>query len=107
MTKVCRIIHSESLNRVGDRFYHANGDVSHADTNAAVNIKHRGDDTEITLYTSYRSVKKILLDRSTATGGVSDLKTNRDRPSMTPVAHKKLASTESELPEKIRFSRLS
>jgi len=93
--------------RVGDKFYHANGGVSHADTNAAVNIKHRGDDADITIYTPFRSVKKILFDRFTANGGVSDLETGRDRPSMTPVANKKLVSTESELPEKMRFSRLS
>lgn len=35
--------------RVGDKFYHTNGDVRHAGTNAALNINHRGDDTEITL----------------------------------------------------------
>ena len=89
--------------RVGDKFYHVNGDVSQADTNAAVNIKHRGDDTEITRYTPYREVKKILLNRPAATGGVSD--SRRDRPSMTPVAYKKLASTESELPENSDGSR--
>lgn len=33
--------------RVGDKFYHMNGDVSQADTNAAVNVKQRADDTEI------------------------------------------------------------
>jgi transposase len=59
--------------RVGDKFYHVNGEVSQADTNAAVNTKHRGDDTEITLYTSYKEVKRILLSRLTATGGVSEL----------------------------------
>jgi len=83
--------------RVGDRFYHVNGGVSHSDTNAAVNIKHRCDDTEITLYTPYKAVKAILLNRPTATGGVSDV--CRDRPSMTPVAREKSTSTESELPE--------
>lgn len=87
--------------RVGDKFHHVNGDVSQADTNASVNIKHRGDDTEITLYTPYKEVKKILLDRLTETGGVSD--SHRDRPSMTPVAHQKWASTESELPESVSY----
>ncbi|MGK0290114.1 MAG: IS605 OrfB family transposase [bacterium] len=52
--------------RVGDKFYHVNGEVSQADTNAAVNLKHRGDDTEITLHMSYKQVKKILLERLTA-----------------------------------------
>ena len=89
--------------RVGDKFHHANGDVSHADTNAAVNIKHRGDDTDITLYTPFKEIKKILLGRLSANGGVSNPEMDYDRPSMTPVAHKKLASTESELPEKMRF----
>ncbi len=82
--------------RKGDKFYHVNGDVSHADTNAAVNIKHRGDDTEIALYTPYKEVKKILLNRLSADGGVNN--SGCDRPSMTLVAYKKLASTESELP---------
>ena len=50
--------------RVGDRFHHANGDVSHADVNAACNIKHRYlFDKEISLYLSYQKVKKILLSR--------------------------------------------
>ncbi len=80
----------------GDKFYHANGDVTHADTNAALNIKQRGDDTDITLYTPYREVKKILLARLSANGGVSSSNTC-DRPSMTLVAHEKSASTESEL----------
>ena len=57
--------------RVGDKFHHVNGEVSHADTNAAVNIKHRGDDTEVTLFTPYKEVKAILLNRLTARGGVS------------------------------------
>lgn len=90
--------------RVGDKFYHVNGDVSQADTNAAVNIKHRGDDAEITLYTSYKEVKKILLGRSTANGGVSDI--SHDRPSKTPVTNRKRALTESESPEKYLDVRL-
>ena len=88
--------------RVGDKFYHVNGELSQADTNAALNIKHRGDDTEITLYTSYKEVKKILLGRLSAIGGVSKLRVPvHDRPSLTPVARKKLTSTESELPENL------
>lgn len=71
--------------RVGDKFYHANGDVSHADTNAAVNIKVRGGDTAITLYTPHQEVKKILLDRLAANRGVSEALL-RNRPSRTPVA---------------------
>ncbi|NRA45415.1 MAG: transposase [Oligoflexales bacterium] len=45
--------------RVGDKFYHVNGEVSHADTNAAVNIEHRGDETEITVFTPHKEVKAI------------------------------------------------
>ena len=85
--------------RVGDKFHHVNGDVSQADINASVNIKHRGDDTEITLYTPYKEVKKILLRRLTETGGVSN--SSCDRPSMTPVARRKRSSTESELSENL------
>ncbi len=84
--------------RVGDKFYHVNGEVSHADINAAVNVKQRGDDTEITRYTSHREVKTILLNRLTANGGVNS-SSGCDRPSMTPVASRKRTSTESELPE--------
>jgi len=57
---------------VGDKFYHASGEVSHADTNAARNIKHRGDDTEITRYMPFIKVKEILLNRFMANGGVSN-----------------------------------
>ena len=89
-SKTCRL----EGRRVGDKFYHANGEVSHADTNAAVNIKERADDTEIGLFMSFKDVKKILLGRLAANGGVS----NCDRPSRTPVARRKRSSTESELP---------
>ena len=91
--------------RVGDKFYHVNGEVSHADTNAAINIKHRADDTEILRYTPYKVVKKILLNRLMASGGVSSIMICYDRPSMTPVAHQKRASTESELLENLDASR--
>lgn len=83
--------------RVGDKFYHVNGDVSQADTNAAVNVEHRADDTEISLYTPYKEVKAILLNRLTASGGVSSIK--NDRPSRTPVTRQKRTLTESELTE--------
>lgn len=51
--------------RVGDKFYRANGDVLQADFNAARNVRHRLDDHEITLYTPYKEVRRILLSRST------------------------------------------
>ena len=84
--------------RVGDKFYHANGEVTHADTNAAVNIKQRGEDTDITQFMSHQTVKKILLDRLAAIGGVSKSSTTCDRPSRTRVARMKVISTESEIP---------
>jgi IS605 OrfB family transposase len=84
--------------RVDDKFYHANGDVTHAGTNAAVNIKHRGEDADITRYMSHQTVKKILLDRLSANGGVSKSSKICDRPSRTLVACMKVISTESELP---------
>jgi transposase len=83
--------------RVGDKFYHVNGEVSQADTNGAVNIKDRADDTEISLFTPFKEVKKILLSRLTANGGVKD-PPGPDRPSRTPVARRKRTSKESEGP---------
>ncbi|SMF85226.1 transposase, partial [Pseudobacteriovorax antillogorgiicola] len=74
--------------RVGDKFHHVNGEVSQADTNAAVNIKHRADDTEISLYTPYKEVKAILLNRLAAIGRVSS-PLDCDRPSRTPVTREK------------------
>ena len=82
--------------RVGDRFHHANGDVSHADTNAAKNILHRLADTDIKLYTPFRQVKKILQDRLLATGGVTETSAP-DRPSGTPVTRRKRTLTENKL----------
>ena len=51
-------------NRDGKLFYHANGDVSDADENAARNILARLLDDEISLYTPYTEVKKILQARA-------------------------------------------
>jgi IS605 OrfB family transposase len=53
--------------RVGDKFHHVNGDVSHADINAACNIKQRLYDKDITRYMPYQKVKQILLNRLHAT----------------------------------------
>jgi hypothetical protein len=50
--------------RVGDRFHHVSGDVSSADTNAAVNVEDRMRDPEITRYMPYKQVERILLSRS-------------------------------------------
>jgi len=49
--------------RVGEVFKCANCGKIHADTNAGINIKNRKYDKEITLYTPYKKVKKILEDR--------------------------------------------
>ena len=84
--------------REGDKFYHICGDVSHADTNAAANIKQRADDTEISLYMPHKDVKRILLGRLAANGRVSSVK-SCDRPSLTPVTRRKRILSESELPK--------
>ena len=49
--------------RRGDRFYGLDGVVLDADTNAARNILQRMYDDEITLYTPYQEVKRLLLNR--------------------------------------------
>ncbi len=50
--------------RNGDRFNCFDGVVLDADHNAALNILARMDDKEISLYTPYREVKRILQDRT-------------------------------------------
>jgi hypothetical protein len=52
--------------RVGDKFYRANGDVLQADHNAALNVLARLDDSEISRFTPYKDVRRILLARSPA-----------------------------------------
>ena len=52
--------------RVADRFYRVNGDVLQADHNAALNVLRRYEDTEITRFTPYQEVRRILLARSLA-----------------------------------------
>ncbi|MHB8365544.1 MAG: nuclease/transposase family protein [Acidithiobacillus sp.] len=52
--------------RVADKFYRANGDVLQADHNAALNVLARYEDTEITRFTPYQEVRRILLARSPA-----------------------------------------
>jgi hypothetical protein len=60
--------------RVGDKFYRANGDVLQADYNAALNVLARLGDQDITRYTPYREVRRILLARSPAQLSVDRLK---------------------------------
>jgi len=50
--------------RVGERFYRVNGDVMHADHNAALNVLARIDDPEIERFTPFAKVKAISLARS-------------------------------------------
>lgn len=52
--------------RVADKFYRANGDVLQADHNAALNVLRRYEDAEITRFTPYQEVRRILLARSPA-----------------------------------------
>lgn len=54
--------------RSGDKFYCSQtGACFHADENAAVSVLNRMSDSEITLYTPYREVKRIIQARTTAT----------------------------------------
>lgn len=50
--------------RDGDRFTCFTGDVIQADKNAALNILHRGSDSEITRWMKYAEVRTILLMRT-------------------------------------------
>ena len=59
--------------REGDKFYRANGDVLQADHNAALNVLARLDDGEISRFTPYKEVRRILLLRSPAQLSVNRL----------------------------------
>lgn len=59
--------------RVGDKFHRINGDVIQSDYNAARNVKDRRDDPEISRFTPYREVRRILLSRSPAQLSVNRL----------------------------------
>jgi IS605 OrfB family transposase len=50
--------------RNGDTFHCYDGVVLHADQNAARNIRARKDDSEIQLWTHFKEVKSILLERT-------------------------------------------
>ena len=71
--------------RDGDRFYHASGDVSQADTNAALNVEHRMDDPDIGRYTPFKDIKRILLARSS---GATERQGVELGPSRQPTADK-------------------
>ena len=59
--------------RVGDKFYRVSGDVLQADHNAALNVLARLDDSEISRFTPYKEVRRILLARSPAQLSVNRL----------------------------------
>ncbi len=59
--------------RVGDKFYRENGDVLQADHNAALNVLARLNDCEISQFTPYKEVRRILLSRSPAQLSVNRL----------------------------------
>ena len=50
--------------RKGDQFYRFNGEVVQADWNAARNVLARLNDSEISRYTPYREVKRVLQERT-------------------------------------------
>ncbi|MCD0186876.1 IS200/IS605 family accessory protein TnpB-related protein [Acinetobacter sp. YH16051] len=50
--------------RKGDRFHRFNGEVVQADWNAARNVLARLNDNEISRYTPYKTVKRILQERT-------------------------------------------
>ena len=50
--------------RKGDHFYRFNGEVVQADWNAARNVFARLNDNEISWYTPYKTVKRILQERT-------------------------------------------
>ena len=53
--------------RIADLFYCSDGEVLHADENAALNIQARLFDPEIDRWTPFKKVKSILLERTLAT----------------------------------------
>jgi hypothetical protein len=59
--------------RVGDKFYRESGDVLQADHNAALNVLARLDDPDISRFTPYWEVRRILLARSPAQLSVNRL----------------------------------
>ncbi|MCY3659731.1 MAG: zinc ribbon domain-containing protein, partial [Caldilineaceae bacterium] len=78
-----------------DRFYCCDGVVLDADTNAACNILARLYDDEITLYTPFREVKALLVERTRTAVGAAPPGLELRGPATTP------PSTESELPASV------
>ena len=78
-----------------DRFHCIDGVVLDADTNAACNILARLYDDEITLYTPFREVKALLVERTRLSVGTAPPGLELRGPATTP------SSTESELPASV------
>ncbi|MYC64495.1 MAG: transposase [Caldilineaceae bacterium SB0661_bin_34] len=81
--------------RQWDRFYCCDGAVLDADANAACNILARLYDDEITLYTPFREVKALLVERTRLSVGTAPPGLELRGPATTP------PSTESELPASV------
>ena len=79
--------------RQWDRFHCIDGAVLDADANAACNILARLYDDEITLYTPYRDVRALLVERTRLSVGTAPPGLELRGPATT------LPSTESELPQ--------
>lgn len=75
--------------REGDKFYRASGDVLQADHNAARNVLARLDDREISRFTPYKEVRRILLSRSPAQ--LSVMRVELDGQPCQPTADKSYA----------------
>ena len=52
--------------RVGDKFYHVNGEVILSDVNAACTMKYSFFDKQMTRYMPCQKANKLLLDRTHA-----------------------------------------
>ncbi len=78
-----------------DRFYCLDGVVLDADVNAACNILARLYDEEITLYTPYRDVRALLVERTRTAVGTAPPGLELRGPATMP------PSTESELPASV------
>ena len=81
--------------RQGDRFHCIDGVVLDADANAACNILARLYDDGITLYTPFREVKALLVERTRLSVGTAPPGLELRGPATTP------PSTESELPASV------
>jgi IS605 OrfB family transposase len=63
-SQMCSLSRTLLGSRNGDRFICYTGVVIQADENAAMNILHRGSDSEITRWMKYAEVRKVLIKRT-------------------------------------------